>query len=127
MITGVITADREAAIRFPMRDKEGQEQQIQAVIDTGFDGYLTLPDSLVNAPGLSYHSQIIVTLGDGSRRVLRQYEATAVWDGQERDVLVLAADGGPLVGMAMLYGHDVFLNVVDGGRVTIQIAQSPGR
>lgn len=43
-------------------------------------------------------------------------------DGQERAVLVLSADGGPLVGMATLYGHDVFLHVVDGGRVTVQTA-----
>jgi len=76
----------------------------------------------VSALGLSFHSPIIVTLGDGSNRVLRQFEATVVWDGQERDVLVLAADGGPLVGMAMMYGYDVFLNVVDGGRVTVQAA-----
>lgn len=120
MITGVITADREALVRFPVRNQHGQEQEVQAVIDTGFNGYLTLPDSQVRALGLSYHSPIIVTLGDGSNRVLRQYEATVVWDGRERDVLVLVADGGPLVGMAMLYGHDVFLNVVDGGRVTVQ-------
>ena len=124
MIIGIITADREAIIRFPVRDQGGQEQEIEAVIDTGFNGYLTLPDVLVAALGLPYHSRSIVTLGDGSKLVLRQYEATVIWDGRERDVLVLAAEGGPLIGMAMLYGHDVFLNVVDGGRVTVQAASS---
>lgn len=122
MITGVITADREAAVRFPVRDQHGQEREVQAIIDTGFNGYLTLSESLVSALGLSYHSRIVVTLGDGSDRVLRQYEATVVWDGREREVLVLAAEGVPLVGMATLYGHDVFLNIVDGGRITVQAA-----
>lgn len=86
---------------------------------TGLNSY---PESLVSTLGLSYHSQIIVKLGDGSDRTLREYVATIVWDGQERDVLVLAAEGEPLVGMAMLYGHEVFLNVVDGGHVTIRAA-----
>jgi len=122
LITGFVTVDREAVIRFPVRGRGGLEQEVRAVVDTGFNGYLTLPGSLVSALGLSYHSQVVVTLGDGSDQVLRQYEATVVWNRQERDVLVLAAEGGSLVGMAMLYGHDVFLNVVADGRVTIQAA-----
>jgi len=92
------------------------------VVDTGFDGYLTLSESLAGTLGLSYHSWIVVSLGDGSERVLRQYEAAVVWDRRERDVLALVAEGGPLVGMALLCDHDVFLNVVDGGRVIIQAA-----
>lgn len=123
MITGVVTADREATIRFPMRGRNGLEQEIRAIADTGFNGYLTLPEALVSTLGLPYHSQIVVTLGDGSDGTLREYEATVIWDGRERDVLVLAAEGGPLVGVAMLYGHEVFLDVVDGGRVTIRAAR----
>jgi predicted aspartyl protease len=42
-------------------DQRGQAQEIQAVIDTGFNGYLTLPDTAINALGLSYHSRTIVT------------------------------------------------------------------
>lgn len=118
MITSVVTADREAVICFPLRDQNGREQEIEAVVYTGFNGYLTLPESVVGTLGLSYHSQIIVTLGDGSDRILRDYVATVIWD--ERDVLVLAAGGGPLVGIAKLYCHEVFLDVVDGGRVTIR-------
>ena len=41
-----------------------------------------MPESLVGPLGLSYHSQIIVTLGDGSDWILREYEATIVWDGR---------------------------------------------
>ena len=120
MIVGTITGNREAVIDFSVCRPGGQRQEIQAVIDTGFNGYLTLPDALVDNLGLLYHSRTMVVLGDGSNRALRQYEAVVIWHGQQRDVLVLAAEGGPLIGMAMLYGHDVFLNVVEGGRVTIQ-------
>lgn len=120
MIVGAITGDREAIIRFPVRGLSGRLQEVEAVIDTGFNGYLTLPNSLVETLRLRFHSHTIVTLGDGSNRALRQYEAVVGWGQQERDVLVLAAEGGPLVGMALLYGHKVFLHVVDGGMVTIE-------
>ena len=59
------------------------------------------------------------TLGDGSMVVLDLYLATVLWDTQPREVLVLAAEGGPLMGMAMLYGNRVMLHVVDNGDVLI--------
>jgi hypothetical protein len=51
---------------------------------------------------------------------LRQLEAVVSWDGQDRNVMVLEANGGPLLGMSLLYGSRVTLDVVDGGPVTIQ-------
>lgn len=42
MIVGVITADREAVISFSVRGADEQEQSIEAALDTGFNGYLTL-------------------------------------------------------------------------------------
>jgi predicted aspartyl protease len=74
MMTGIITADREAALSVTIRGPSGQEMEVQAVIDA-----LSLP----------YHSRSIAMLGDGSRVVLREYEAVVVWDGRARDVLVL--------------------------------------
>ncbi len=45
-----------------------------------------------------------VILGDGIMVVLDLDLATVLWDMQPREVLVLEAEGGPLMGMAMLYG-----------------------
>lgn len=52
MITGVLTASRQAVIRPTVRGSEGQEQEIDAVIDMGFDGTLTLPPVLIVTLGL---------------------------------------------------------------------------
>jgi predicted aspartyl protease len=60
------------------------------------------------------------TLGDGSIVVLDLYLATVLWYEQEREVLVLQADGEPLVGMALLYGSRVVLHVVEDGDVLIE-------
>ncbi len=52
MITGLITSDRQAVIHLTVRDPTGQEQKIDAIIDTGFDGWLSLPSSLILFLGL---------------------------------------------------------------------------
>ena len=38
MITGVVTSFYQATIRLIVRGPTGQAQEIEAVIDTGFDG-----------------------------------------------------------------------------------------
>jgi predicted aspartyl protease len=41
MIIGVVNANREATLRFVVRGANGQEHELEAVIDTGFTGFLT--------------------------------------------------------------------------------------
>lgn len=118
MITGSVSADREARVGLVVIGSDNREP-LDFVIDTGFNGYLTLPGPLIGLLGLVYHSQAVAMLADGSTIPLRKYEARVEWEGGERDVLVLEADGGPLLGMSLLYGSRVTLDVVDGGAVTI--------
>jgi predicted aspartyl protease len=42
MITGLVNPDYEAVIRLRIQGPGGHEREIDAVIDTGFNGYLTL-------------------------------------------------------------------------------------
>jgi len=121
MITGVVTANREAVIHVLVRGPHGQEAQVQAVIDTGFTGFLTLPAGLITDLALPFASATRVTLGDGSEVHMDAFEAAVLWDNQERSVVVLAAEGGTLVGMAMLSGYRITLDVKDEGSVTIGV------
>ena len=59
-------------------------------------------------------------LGDGREVALDIFAGTVVWDGQDRDVVVLGVDGDVLVGMALLAGSRVILEVEERGRVTIE-------
>ena len=47
------------------------------------------------------------------------YLAKVLWHGQEQDVLALQADSGPLIGMSLLYGSRLVLEVMDNSNVTI--------
>ncbi|MBM4044998.1 MAG: clan AA aspartic protease [Planctomycetes bacterium] len=120
MITGRVTADRTAVIGLAIAHPAGDTQQVEAVIDTGFNGYLTLPSHLIRRLGLQLAGNRRATLGDGHVVALDVYLGKLLWDKSERDVLVLQAAGGPLVGMSLLYGSRVTLNVVAGGDVIIE-------
>jgi clan AA aspartic protease len=90
------------------------------MLDTGFNGYLTLPTALIAALGLPLVGNRQATLADGSVVALDVYRAEVVWDGEIREVLVLAAEGGVLVGTALLYGSRVTVEFLDGGPVLIE-------
>ena len=120
MIIGMVNAHREATIRFIVQDANGQGHDIEAVIDTGFTGFLTLPTSLIAALGLVWRGYASAVLGDGSLQQFDVYAATVIRDGQARVVEIDAADTDPLVGMGLLYGHEVRIQAIDGGTVTIE-------
>jgi clan AA aspartic protease len=119
MITGTVTPFREARISLRVRGPGGQEVILDAVIDTGFNRYLTLPPSLISTLGLSFEAPAQATLADGSIVWMNYYRAAVSWEGNDRQIPVLESDGGPLVGMALLYGHELRIQVVDGGLVSI--------
>lgn len=124
MIIGTVTANGEAIIRVLVRGPHGQEIEVDAAIDTGFNGFLTLPAQLITALALLFAGTTRAALGDGTEVQMDVFEATVLWDDQERVVSVLAAEGGALVGMSMLSGYRVILDVQDGGAVTIEALPS---
>jgi clan AA aspartic protease len=120
MINGQVTARRQAMMRFDVHGDIGQSMSVNGAIDTGFTGYAILDPSQIALLGLRRVGSRSATLADGSKVMMDIYRATVVWDGQPRDIQILAGTGGTLVGMAMLYGYDVRIQVVDGGKVIIE-------
>ena len=119
MITGVVSADREATIRLSIRTPDGEELEVELVIDTGFNGWISLPSTLVSELGLPWRRRGRGELADGSETIFDIYEATIVWDGQLRRVWVDEIDAAPLLGMALLDAHELMIQVWTGGSVTI--------
>ena len=123
MIEGVVNTAYEPVITLTVQGPPGRSRVIEAVVDTGFNGFLTLPATLVSELGLPWVSIGRATLADGSEIAYDVYGTTVLWDGQARYVEADAADSTPLVGMLLLDGHDLSVQVRDGGRVVIQVGE----
>ena len=123
MIEGVVNAAYEPVIALVVQGQSGQSRDIEAVVDTGFNGFLTLPTPLVSDLGLPFVSIGRATLADGSEIAYDVYGATVLWDGQALYVEADAADSTPLVGMLLLDGHNLNIQVRGGGRVVIQAGE----
>lgn len=118
MIQGLVNARHEAVVRLRLRGQSGVES-VDAVIDSGFTSSLTLPASTVIALGLIRQSGGTATLADGSVRQFDIYAAEVEWDGAWRPVLVSAVGNECLLGMRLLAGHRLRIDIVPGGLVEI--------
>jgi clan AA aspartic protease len=91
VITGHVNSFREAVVSVTVVGSRSR-REIEAVLDTGFNGPLTLPPSLIEALGLPFRRRDRAILGDGSETFFDTHEATVLWDGRSLVIAVDAAD-----------------------------------
>jgi clan AA aspartic protease len=120
MMFGVVNNNCEAIIKVAVGRIGSPKITIDAVIDTGFTSFLSLPLSIITDLDLPWHYRDVGTLGDGSEVVFEIYKAAVIWDGQNQIVDVAASDTDPLVGMSLLYGFKLQIEAIEGGAVTIE-------
>lgn len=120
MLRGWVTPEREAIVPVDVLGTDGQAAKLEATLDTGYNGYLTLPPAVIAELDLSFAGTAKATLGDGQEVALDLFLAKLDWEEGHRNVLVLESEGGVLLGMAALSGSRVILEVVDDGRVMIE-------
>ena len=124
MIEGVVNADREPVVTLAIQGPSGQSREIEAVIATGFTGFLTVTPELATELGLALVGTSRATLPNGREVTFDVYDVAVLWDGQTRHVLADAVGTTPLVGMRLLARHSLDIELVDGGRVVIQAESS---
>jgi clan AA aspartic protease len=120
MMQGVVNLRREATLPLVVGNDSGQRQVIDTVIDTGFNGFLTLPSAIITALDLPWSASDTVTLGDGSETLFDIYTATVIWDGEYHQIDIAASETESLIGMALLYGYRLQVDTVEGGSVKIE-------
>src|SRR5687768_4606597 len=119
MIHGVVNSHREAVISITAYDAHSKVNRFDAVVDTGFDGSLSLPPTLFAHLGLVWDHIGSAILADGSQITFNVYRGTVAWDGTDVNLFVDEADSPPLVGMELIEGFELTIQAVDGGAVTI--------
>ena len=104
----------------PAQQFDDESGFIDAVIDTGFTGQLVLPPEAVDRLGLPGRGRQRAILADGRTVEVNVYLARVIWHGRERAVQVLATEGGPLVGMALLRGSRLRVDAAPDGLVLVE-------
>ncbi len=120
MISGEFI-DREAIVLLPIFDDAGNPRNVEVVIDTGFTGTLSLPLHLVRNLGLKPKGKTqIFTAGERPEWVT-VYTASVIWQEAQHDVDVYELTGSPLIGIDMLDGSLLTIEVRRGGLVEIEL------
>ena len=126
MARGAVGTNRRATITVDVFDQGGRPRPVQAIIDTGFDGALTLPPELIEQFGLPRAGMRVFMVASGERHRFTAHRAWISWHGRRREIHVWATDTQPLLGMALLWGSRVTFDAVEGGQLSIdELAAAP--
>ena len=120
MIEGTINLLHEAVVSLRILGPDGRTQELDAVVDTGYNGFLTLPTTLVVELELPFAHLGEAILANGEEIGFDVHHATVLWDGLPRVIQADVTGGTPLIGMLLLDGYDLNIKVKVGGRVVIQ-------
>lgn len=120
MISGRVNLRMEPSLVVTVHDAGGNTHSLEAMVDTGFNGFMTLPNKTIRQLGLKKSGDVQIILADGRAQSCAVYRAVVDWDGIPVDMEVEAADFKPLVGMALLRGFRLNDDVEKGGLVIIE-------
>lgn len=123
MIVGAVDAMGDAVVELTIAGADQYSARLPFVVDTGFSGDVTLPAELADALDLRFTGMGHTRLGDGSLSNFPIREASIRWDGVTRIVEVEVSETEPLLGMRLLDGHELRIDVLPGGTVTITAIQ----
>ncbi len=119
MMRGRVNESCEATLPLVIKNN-AITQLVDAVIDTGFSGFLTLPTDIISTLGFSWEGRDVATLGDGTSCTFEVYIGLVIWDGQYREIYINESETVPLIGMRLLRGYDLRIQTIEGGSVEIE-------
>ena len=120
MIRGMVDGRRQAWVPVEPIKSDGGVQSVNAVIDTGFNGYLTLPLEVIESLGFLRDDLISVRLAGGVTARRRTWNGQVLWHGRIRSIQVIESPGVPLLGMFLLADSEITIRVRVGGAVVIE-------
>ena len=120
MIRGRVDAQRQARVQLELERGDGGHETIEAVVDTGFDGHLTLPPQMIAEMSLEPDEEANVILATGSQERVNAWNGYIIWHDRRRAVLVLEAKGIPLLGMELLEDSQLTMQARINGGVIIE-------
>lgn len=119
MIQGRIDENYEARVTLEILAGQGLQHSVEFLVDTGFNGFLALPMSLVKSLDLRLGGVQRGQTADGRLGFFDTVLAEFLWHGQPLQVHAQVLDE-PLIGTRLLRGHEVHATWVPGGGFSLE-------
>ena len=127
MIRGTVARNSdgglEAWVAVSVMDAAGELRQYEVIVDTGFTGWLTLPEAEIRRLGLVRSGSQYSIIASGNEAEFDYYETSVSWHGRLYEIEVFQSIDQPLLGMELLEGSRVAVDAWDGGDVIIEEAR----
>ena len=121
MITGRVRENGDPVIRVKVYgNANGIIHEVEAVIDTGFTEFLSLPNDLIDLLSLPVIGPTTVEMADGGSVEVFVYSGEIEWNGKRITIDVQSDAVEPLVGMGLLWGHTFTVRGETDGLVTVK-------
>lgn len=120
MIIGAMTIEGDAVVPVRLRGLPETSIEVRAAIDTGFTEQISLPEGIIRQLGLNIVDEADLSLADGTIIQVRVFSAEVFWLGSWRRVNIAQVEGMPLIGLGLLRGCRLVIEVIEGGRVVIE-------
>ncbi len=113
-MTGRVDDQLRALVRVPLASSaEGPRTDIEAWVDTAFNGGLALPRAVAVGLGLPQEASTEAVLADGSTVALEAFGCYLDWFGGTYQTQVVVGDGAyPLLGTQLLAGRRLTIDYV---------------
>jgi len=118
MLTGTVN-DLQPWLAVELLTIGGPYLSVEVVLDTGFNGELALPISITRQLDLAPLSNRYTYLAVGGEVELSTWRGTIFWNGRPRFVEIVETDSEPLLGMELLLGNRIAIEVREGGAVVV--------
>ena len=119
MIVGRVNDVGLAEIELLVRGPSGRNLLVTALIDTGFTGDLTLSRGDIDVLLLDVVGTRRGELANGEFVLFTVYRAIANWHGLDQEIAVVESNSDSLVGMSLLQGSRLTIDVTSEGKVSV--------
>ena len=101
-----------------MVNATGEAAHRSVLVDTGFNGWIGLSDQTLGELNAAPTNDADIVLADGTSRTVEQFMVVVVWENNLRVVTALKS-GTDLIGMRMLQGNRLSMDVVQSGLIEV--------
>jgi clan AA aspartic protease len=94
---------------------------VEFIVDTGFEGDLALPSSILRQLNTQPLFLSLRAMGDGTLRECPVHQLAWEWNDEPRTVEVIVLEHNLLLGTTQLEGCHLAVDMVEGGEVVIEL------